>query len=358
MNLRILLPLAGALIIPACGLPAAASDPWQPSGKAELWGYGSAMERAPRLPGAQWTGEARIDLRLARDGADAVLRPLLFAQRNPEGVADVDQAYLSQAYARLRLGDGLTFTGGRELLTWGPANFRSPSNPLYFDAGRTDPLREVPGVDLARLTWTHGAITAMAARELGPGRLDRAATPQPVSLGKVDLRGENGLASVIVANSVWGAPFYGAFAQATLAEAWLVYAEIGSGLRAQGASRNTATLLGATYTLQNGQTLGLEWLRDGHRQPAQTAPAGTLTGRDHAALLWQSNLQETGHYWRLMWTTNLQDGGSQVLAYGEKSLAARWTAFASITRNLGGVASEYGGAFRTALSLGVKCFLF
>jgi hypothetical protein len=368
MNARALLLLACAPVLRASGPfsgvsspGAAAGDPWQPSAKAELWGYGSAMDRAPHLPGTQWTGETRADLRLARDGVEAVLRPLLFEQHSPDGFPDLNEGYLSQAYGRIRLDGGLTFTGGRELLTWGPGNFRSPSNPFYFDAGRTDPMREVPGVDLARVTWTQGPVTAMAAREWDSGRMDRSSTPQPVSLGKLDLRGRESLASVIVAHSVWGAPFYGGFAQASLGEAWLVYGEIGSGLRAQDPARRTTSLLGATYTLANGQTLGLEWLRDGHRvplQPAAPGAGGGLSGRDHAALLWQSNLQETGHYWRLMWTCNLQDRSGQVLAYGEKNLSPRWTAFASATRNLGGTDSEYGAAFRTALTLGVKCFVF
>jgi len=354
MNARV--PLLLALAVRA-----AAGDPFQASGTGELWGYATATDRVVELPTPQWTGEARGDLRLTREGAEVVLRPLVFEQHNPEPFADVDQAYLSQAYARIQLDGGLTFTGGRELLTWGPGNLRSPSNPLYFDAGRAEPLREVPGVDLARLTWTHGPVTAMVAREQDAGRMDRATTPGPASLAKLDLRGQDSLASLIVANQVWGAPFYGGFAQATLAEAWLAYGEIGSGQRPQDPSRKTTSLLGATYTLVNGQTLGLEWLRDGHgaAQPTAVAvQAGALTGRDHASLLWQSNLQDSGHYWRVMWTTNLQDQGSQVLAYGELSLSRRITGFVSVTRNLGGEASEFASVFRTSVTLGCKCFVF
>ena len=351
---------AGVLLL-LCAVQAVAGDLFQASGKAELWGYATVTDRVAPLPSPQWTGEARGDLRLAREGAEVVLRPLVFEQHNPEGFADADQAYLSQAYARLRLDGGLVFTGGRELLTWGPGNLRSPSNPLYYDAGRTDPLREVPGVDLARLTWTRGPVTAMAVREQDAGHMDRAETPAPASIGKLDLRGRDSLASVIVANQIWGAPFYGGFAQATLGEAWLAYGEIGSGLRPEDPARKTASLLGATYTLVNGQTLGLEWLRDGHAAPLPTAAEhepGALAGRDHASLLWQSNLQETGRYWRVMGTANLQDRSVQLLAYGEKNLSARFTAFGSATRNLGGTASEFGSAFRASLTLGVKCFVF
>jgi hypothetical protein len=394
---------------------AGAGEPFQASGNTELWAYGTAQDLAPdsplnpgnqvaRLTNPQWTGQARVNLRLARDSAEFVLRPRAVATH------DLDQAYLGQAFARIRLDGHLTLTAGRELLTWGPGNFRSPSNPLYFDPGRTDPLRDVAGVDLARLTWTQGPATLMLAREQGAGHLDPAVTPERVTLGRLDLRGRSTQFSVIAAAPVWGAPFFGSFAQATLGEAWLVYGELGSGRRPQALTvdpallgppflaqadspRETTTLLGATYTAESGQTLGLEWVHDGHgfsaqgeRQyfaraaftanqylaapgaplaPLQLAGLGqglsqapALLGRDYASLLWQSNLQETGHYWRLMWTGNLQDRGSQVLAYGEKSLSARFTAFAALNCDLGGVNTEFGSLSRASLTLGMKCFVF
>ena len=392
------------LLLLALAVRAAAGDPFQPSLGAELWGYGAGTDRVEdsplnpdnrvaQLPGSQWTFESRVNLRLSRDDAEIVLRPRLLEQHNPGPFPDVDQAYLSQAFARLQVTGGLAFTGGRELLSWGPGNLRSPSNPLYYDSGRTDPLRDVPGVDLARLTWTGGPATLMVARELDVGHLDPAAAPQPVSLAKLDLRGRDTQFSVVVANQVWGAPFLGSYAQTALAEAWLVYGEIGSGRRRQDLVRATTSLLGATYTLVGGQTLGLEWLRDGHGYTRQAeaqyfagaariagsylaAPDGPLAplqlgrlgqglsqapdplGRDYGSLLWQSNLQETGHYWRLLWTANVRDHSSQVLAYGEKSLSSRCTAFAALTRNVGAVASEYASLFRGSLTLGLKCFIF
>jgi hypothetical protein len=415
--------IARLLAALALAVPAGAADPaWKGSGNAELWAYTAAMDRdgasplnpgnrVAGLPGLQWTGEARVNLRLATDGAELVLRPRLLEQHDP-GMASQDQhqGYLSQAFARVRLGDALTFTGGRELLTWGPGNFRSPSNPLYFDAGRSDPLRDVSGVDLARLTWTRGPLSLVLARVQDPGHLDPAATPARVTLVKADLRGGAGLLSAVFAAPVWGAPFLGGFAQATPGDAWLVYGEIGSGRRAQALAaspagsgpafslqapspRRTTALLGASYTLVNGQSVALEGLRDGHgftRQgeaqwfaragasagqylaapeapmaPALLAALGqalgqapALLGRDYGSLLWQSNPQETGCYWRLMGTVNAQDRSSQILAYGEKSLSVRLVAFAALTRNLGGAQAEFGDLFRTSLTLGIKFFAF
>ncbi|MDR3669543.1 MAG: hypothetical protein P4L36_01795 [Holophaga sp.] len=399
----------------------AAEAAWKPSGNAELWAYAAGTDRAgdsplnpgnrvAELPGLRWTGEARVNLRLTADAAEFVLRPRLLEQHDPGAGGDLQQGYLSQAFARIRLGDALTFTGGRDLLTWGPANFRSPSNPFYFDAGRSDPLREVSGVDLARLTWTRGPLSLMLARVLDPGHLDPAATPAHATLAKLDLRGSDGMASALFATPVWGAPFLGAFAQASPGDAWLVYGEAGSGRRPQALTASPAdsgppfavqapsprrgtVLLGASYTFGNGQSLALEGLRDGHgltRQDearffaradalasrflaapgaplarAQLAALGqalgqapALLGRDYGSLLWQSNPQESGRYGRLTWTVNLQDRSSQLLAYGEKSLSARFLAFAALTRNLGGVRAEFGDLFRTSLTLGIKCFAF
>jgi hypothetical protein len=41
-----------------------------------------------------------------------------------------DNQQLGQGFVRYRQGEAV-FTAGRELLSWGPANFRSPSNPFY-----------------------------------------------------------------------------------------------------------------------------------------------------------------------------------------------------------------------------------
>ena len=393
------------------------------SGNSELWAYGTSLNRTgdgplnpnnlvAQVPDQQWTGEARLNLRLTMDSAEVVLRPRLLEQHKTgiKGDRNGDEAYLSQAFARLRLNDSLTLTAGRDLLTWGPGNFRSPSNPLNFDAGRTDPLRDVSGVDLARITYTRGPLSLMLAREQDAGHLQRAQTPEHTTLGKVDLRGDDTQFSIILATPVWEAPFFGGFAQATLGQAWLVYGELGSGRRPQALTANSApigapfavqapsprqttTLLGTSYTLLNGQSISFEWLRDGHgfaRQgesdffararvtsnqylaspntpsaPLQLAALGqglseapALLGRDYASLLWQSNPQESGLYWRLMWTANLHDRSSQVTGYGEKSLSARFSVFAALNQNLGGVDSEYRNLIQTTLTLGVKYFAF
>ncbi len=404
----------------AASLPAVADETGlKLSGSGEFWTYGTVQDRAgdsPLNPGnrvanlaaKQWTGEARFNLRASGERAELVLRPRLL-QQHSEGMAgspDAGEAYLSQAFVRVRLNDILTATAGRELLTWGPANFRSPSHPIYFDAGRTNPLREVSGVDLLRLTLTSGPLSGTVARIGGDGHLSGTAAT-PTTLAKVDWRGGDGMLSAIVANPAYGSPFLGAFAQFTPDEAWLVYGEIGSGRRARElipaaspfgppfaaknpSPRRTTALLGATYTLENGQSVGAEWLHDGHgfkrnqgdryfarasesAQALRTDPANlaalqnlrrglgqapVLLGRDYLSALWQSNPQQGDRYWRLMWTANLADHSQQASAYIENSLTPRVSLFALATRNFGGRNSEFGMLLAGSLTLGVKLFAF
>jgi hypothetical protein len=40
---------------------------------------------------------------------------------------------------------------GRENLQWGPSYLFSPSNPFFHDNGRSNPKKEIPGMDFARL---------------------------------------------------------------------------------------------------------------------------------------------------------------------------------------------------------------
>lgn len=383
------------LALPACA--ADAEQAWQGSVAAEVWAYTTQLQgrgdsplnpdnRLAKLAGSQATAEARINLRWRDEESDLVLRPRLL-RSDAAG-----EAYLSQGFLRTRLDSSLTLTAGRELLSWGPANFRSPSHPIYFDAGRSNPLREVSGVDLVRINLNSGESGATLARVVSRGHLDAQAAPGAMSLAKFDLRGEAALASLIVAGPVYGAAFVGGYAQATLGEAWLVYGEFGSGRRAQSPRAGTG-LVGAAYTLENGQSVALEALHDAHgygreeirryfadasalaAQYRAAPEAGTaaaalrglgqvlsqapaLLGRDYGHLLWQSNPQEGERYWRLMLTRNFQDRSSQLGLYLESSLSPRLSAFLAATRNLGGAGSEFSALWRTSLVAGVKCFLF
>ncbi|MGE5384747.1 MAG: hypothetical protein ACM3SV_02550 [Betaproteobacteria bacterium] len=398
--------------------PAAAGDA-RVSANLESWTYVSGQARNDQspfnpqnrvagLPSAQWSQEIRFNLRFALEDSEFVLRPRLLQQHDIGRPGDPDHgdAYLSQGFVRHRLGPAWTLTAGRELLTWGPANFRSPSNPLYFDADKTNPLREVSGVDLVRIGVTQGPWSATLAHVVSDAHLADNHVRRPLTLAKLDWRGEESLVGVIAATPMYDAPFLGAFAQATLDEAWLVYGEFGNGRRGQAltanasafgppfvvehpAPRRTTLLLGASYTLENGQSVSFEGLHDGHgfdREASRryfaranavaaayrAAPdplalrslgqalgqSPALLGRDYLALMWQSNPQESGQFWRLTWVADLTDRSHQLTAYYEKNLARQWSAFAAINLMRGPADSEATRLLRQTLTVGVKFFVF
>lgn len=389
----------------------------------ETWGYASWQDpasdsvlnpdnRIARLSSRQVVADTRLDLSIHAEAGDMVLRPRLLEQvnRNAQDTEHTGEFYLSQGFARMNVGHGLTSTVGRELLTWGPANFRSPSNPFYFDAGRTQPLREVPGIDLARVHYTDGTVSATGGYVFGGHRQTGVPDPAHTALLKVDYRGADYHVSAIASQQRRKTPFLGAFAQMTPHDALLLYGEIGSGRRAsalhpsitswtapfqlrQSSPRRTTFLLGASYTLLNGQVLSLEYLHDGHgyspaeerryfRRASEVARrfsdassdasasrdaamlglalsrAPALLGRDYVSIQWQSNPQEGSLYWRALLTGNVHDRSSQATFYVEKNISRRVSVFAVATLNTGAGDSEFGALLRSIGTLGIKLFVF
>lgn len=420
MKLPEQLLLSAALL---AGSAFAAEDGFKLSGNMEVWGYASGQQRlehspfnpgnrVAKLPSAQLTAEMRFNLRLRNDSTEFVLRPRLLQQHDigRSGNPDSGDATLSQGFVRQRLGAAWTITAGRELLTWGPGNFRSPSNPIYFDSGKANPLRDISGVDLVRIAHTAGAWSATLAQVFSDAHLGDQPVQEALTLAKADWRGEESLVSVIAATPVHSAPFLGAFAQTALGDAWLLYGEIGNGRRKQALNTNpdpagapfllsqpsprqTTSLVGASYTLENGQSLALEALHDGHGfrrndarhyfaradaiattylaapNTAQTAlqlralgqalgQSPALLGRDYLSLQWQSNPQENEQFWRLTWSANLSDRSQQLTAYYEKNLGPRWSVFSAVNAQRGPAASEANRLLRQTLTLGVKFFAF
>lgn len=411
--------LAPCLLAATCSAAAVAADGrW--SGSLQGWGYAaydavadsSVLDPDDRIAAIDRdtvTADLRCDVKYAADAVDVVARPRLLIEDERGGVAGSTgwHAYASQAYLRWRPSADIAATVGRDAFDWGPANFRSPSNPFYFDGGRTDPLRDVSGIDLARVTAIDGADILTAAYVVGSGH-DLADNPyRDTAVLKLDRRGENGLASLIVASQRHASTFIGAFGQVTIGEPWLLYAEAGSQrlrnelevdapadptpYRLQPLSPRAATgLAGVTYTLENGQTIGAEYLRDNHgfrgpvereyfdraagldaaaASPPASPPASAalglaiayaprLLGRDYLYLLWQGNPNVAGAFWRLSWTANLDDRSGQVAAYGEVNLAERVTAFVQVAIDHGARRGEFRSLLDGSITVGAKVFAF
>ncbi|MBA3006106.1 MAG: hypothetical protein KJ900_17710 [Proteobacteria bacterium] len=369
--------------------------------------------RIANLPKTQETVEARLDMRFSAETTDVVLRSRMFGQCNQDeiGTQSFSEAYLSQGFARMKLSQESTLTAGRELLTWGPANFRSPSNPFYFDAGRTQPLLDVSGIDLARMHYTDGSFGVTGGYVVDAGHLTGAPDYSHIAFLKCDYRGNDYLVSAISSQQKNQAPFFGGFAQLTLDEAILLYGELGSGQRPsnlqvsatsfgapfelqQPSPRELTSLLGGSYTFINGQVVSLEYLHDGHgysleeehryfervreaglplntsliSSPAISRSLGTLNlaisqapsllGRDYVSIIWQSNPQEGTLYWRLMSAGNVHDYSSQTSLYVEKNISPRISLFALVTVNAGHADSEYGALLSSMVTMGAKFFVF
>jgi hypothetical protein len=418
--------LGGLLSLTVCAPPAFANDEdagdirmaletwtyanWQTLASESLLNPGN---RVARLPETQEAVEARFDMRLSTEAADVVLRSRMMGQWNQDdmGAQSFGEAYLSQGFARMKLSHESTLTAGRELLTWGPANFRSPSNPFYFDAGRTQPLLEISGIDLASLHYTDGNFGMTGGYVVDAGHLTGAPDYSDTAFLKFDYRGNDYLLSAVSSRQKNHTPFFGGFIQLTANEAILLYGEFGSGERPaqlqistasleapfdlqQPSSREQTSLTGGSYTFINGQTLSLEYLHDGHgysqeqeqqyfervrtaglqlnASPTSSSAfahslgtlgqaisqAPTLLGRDYVSLIWQSNPQEGTFYWRLMATGNVHDHSSQSSLYVEKNISPRISLFALATVNTGHTDSEYGALQCSMVTIGAKFFIF
>jgi len=415
----------GFLVVAALLAPSARAGDLALSGSLETWIYGSAQapqdagplnpsNRVARLPQSQALIDTRAQVQGRADSYDFTLRlrSVEQAQRVNGELDHQKDTYLTQGYVRARPWDGWTVSAGRMLLTWGPGYLRSPSNPFYYDAGRTQPLRELSGIDAASVlysgkSWSLQALEVFASGHTSGSQAENFSGSQTgrarfnqTHLLKFDWRAENWLASAIAADQDRGSTYFGGYAQWTLDEAWMIYAEAGNGRRPnalnpnstgvpytlnQPSPRASTALAGAGYTLENGQNVNLEYLYDGHgysrsgetayfdaaaRAAALPAPAGpmqsglaaadapVLLARHYLGLIWQSNPQENTHYWRALATRNLSDSSMQWNAYAEKNLNPHLTLFVNATANSGGSRDEFGSLVKRSVNVGAKIFIF
>lgn len=416
LRLAAALPLVVSCCLAWCQTPATTSA------TLEAWGYGSHQSAAAssplnpansvlHVPRTLSILDVRLNLRAVLDDSEWIVQPrwLGQSQSGSANSGSQSQGSLRQAFARLKGPNDSTWTLGRQVMAWGPANFRSPSSPFYFDSGKLNPLREVSGIDLVRYqqvvepySLAVGYVTGTSAQ---PG-LDAADSV----FVKIDHQAADYLLSANLTHTHGrDKPFFGAFGQFSANDAWMLYGEYGHGPRARGlvvtpsarppllfrqpGDAAGAVLLGASYTLLNGQVASLEYLHDRHglsnadqdeyfrtlRRSAQlllTSPdpairgrnagflggvasqSAGLLGRDYLSLLWQSNPQEPSRYWRIAATMNLHDRSRQLSGYLETSLSPRISLIANVVRNMGPADSEFMSVVRSVYTLGLKAILF
>lgn len=270
------------------------------SGRLRVVGFGMVTEpadtnrnpsnRIMNLPRYTAALQLRPDLRLDLDRLTLSLQPRAevyweaWTQGSREGMAQWrNETFIHQWLARWRCTDALYVSYGRENLQWGPSYLTSLSNPFFEDNGKSNPVAEVTAMDFARavwvpsLTWTVSLI-ANTAR----GRMDVVADKfRPTYALKTDYTGSADYGSLILACREDALDQVSGFYGRTVSDALLVYAEgilqrDASGRYPQHAAgplgyemavkdRSDATwigsfLTGASYTLESGPTLTLEYL--------------------------------------------------------------------------------------------------
>lgn len=400
-------PALTVLLLLWAGTARAADDVWRTDWDATLYTSAQAIRLTPnsvldpgnrlaRLASSALETEARVNLKLESEAVRLSARPILTARAQDDGTdaGTPVRGYLSQWQLRARLGETLAVALGRELMNWGPAQFRSPSSPFYFDNGRSDPSRELSGVDAVKLAWTpdtRSAYSLAYVRDSGHA----AGTTDPwrdTWLARGEVRGDDWSGSLALARAAGRPAFLGLYGQWTVSDAWLLYGEAASSTRAGAlvspadpdqpftllaeSGRRGAVALGATHTLENGHSLTLEYLYDGHgytdaeaaalfaRAAADPAAAGLalahlppLLGRHYVHLVWQSNLLAEGDYWRLMWSRNLGDAGNEWTAWLEHPCTGHTSLYALALARSGGPRREFAALAERSLSVGLRLAL-
>lgn len=275
----------------------------------ETWLYGTriwlsghnvlnAGNRLARIPGTQCLSDTRINITAEYGPLNILIQPRIVAQKDDAGPQTDPQirrqvsafeksTELTQANAKLKLGDH-TVVLGRELMTWGPGNFRSPSNPFYYDSGRTSPLAATPGIDVLRYTYNMGAARIHAAHVFATDQITPTIDMRDSNLLKLDYQGDNYLLSVNAIRRPGYVDFLGGFAQYSPNDAWMLFGEFGTikpvsstdlprlgqvvkrvedglsqfGLFQQPPKSGASSILGAAYTLQSGHVITAEWLHN------------------------------------------------------------------------------------------------
>ncbi|MFH2135662.1 MAG: hypothetical protein ABII81_10905 [Pseudomonadota bacterium] len=403
MRLRAELLLLSLLLAPSF---AGASD-WRSTWDASLYGYAGHMtlrddsvlnpgNRIAHIAQRSDTAELRMNAKAENDVLRLTARGIASVreQRNADGSQTARDAYLSQWQLRVLATDDVNVAVGRDVLNWGAAQFRSPSSPYYFDSGRSDPMRELTGMDMLKLSWTPDR-----QRSVQLVRIVRAGDEQAQStvwrdswLMKFEQRDDDWAYGLAVASAPHQSAFYGAHGQWMLSDAAMLYGEWSSSVQRDAllspadlalpfivqsvSPRRSTALLGTAYTFDNGYTLNAEYLHDGHgytaeqasayfaRAASSTALAGMalgyaprLLGRDYVHLVWQSNLMESEGYWRVMYTNNLTDHGNSIGAYGEYAASAHISLFALGLAGLSNERQEATALYTHSFTLGFKVAL-
>jgi hypothetical protein len=216
-----------------------------------------------RLPDKESLLLLKPDLSLIREDWLFSVKPRFeFSLKHYEiqGVSDENtdsNADIPEFMVRRSLTENLFLSYGRENLQWGPSFLYSPSNPFFSDNEKKSLIQDLEGKGLLKLVMVHDeTFAASLIYNTDKGAFDEPDFQKTLAL-KLDYSGDTGYGSLILSHRDQGPARIGAFAGATLTDAVLVYGE-GSLQNDDGLSGSL--LLGATYTLESGDSLCFEYL--------------------------------------------------------------------------------------------------
>jgi hypothetical protein len=377
---------------------------WKTSWDGTLYGYANSTvlrddsvlnpyNRIAQLPQRSDIAELRLNFKAENDAVRVTARPIGLVREtsNAFGTQQHGEGYFSLWQVRVNAATGWNAAVGRDVLNWGAGQFRSPSSPFYFDNGRTDPMRELVGMDVVKLSWTpdmqNGTTLARIVRS-GYG----AAQPDAWRdswLAKFDRRADALAWGLVTVKAPHLGAFYGAHGQYTASDALMLYGEFGSSVLPVAlqspadatqpyavqspSSRASALLLGSSYTFENGTSLNTEYLHDGHGYTSEEErsyfrrattqfglPLGLmprLLGRNYLHVVWQANMMSETGYWRLMYTRNFTDNGNELAAYGETTLTTRLSIYGLALLPVGNARQEFSMLFARSITVGLKVAL-
>ncbi len=372
-----------------------------------------------KLPRYTAEFELRPDAQLHFERFDFSVKPRLVAAWSKwddgtmDGESDTDsESFINEWLARIRLVNGLFASYGRENLQWGPSFLVSPSNPFFRYNGRSNPIREVPGMDFGRLVYVPSwswSLSFIANEDEGRNDFQfRNGEFKKTYALKLDYTGAERYASLILSDREADRVRLGGYAGITATDALLLYAEgevsqgtdalyptsadnpLG-GVMAPVKDEDTdlfgALLLGGSYTFEWGPIATLEYLYNGPGYDDKQADA-YFELRDAAGAAFESNgpfrglgasiLSQTvdpglrflrQHYVMVQvlendirdvlnltfrWTQNIDDGSGQLLFWGEYFLGDHLKLFSFGFANSGSKDTEFGSILEHQLMMGAE----
>lgn len=237
--------------------------------------------------------EIRPDLFLEKPSFSAVFKPRFVSSYRwwEDGVAHgntdpLNRAFVNEWRVQTKTMSPLFLSFGKEKMLWGPSFLASPSNIIFKDTEKVNPLAEVEGKYLAKMLYVpNAAVTVSMIVETQKDENDRGERLKPLQAMKADLLGGNYQVSAIVYHRQDDRVHLGSFGQWTASDALLLYYDgivargtdalypvqdaanpLGGAFVKQydGSGRLFPTAIaGGAYTFLSGSTLSMEFLYNG-----------------------------------------------------------------------------------------------